>query len=164
MLQMIKTALRITTTAFDAELYELEAAAVEDLSIAGVLPGAELAVGAECSTPAATVVVDADVYKSAVAAIGINVFVYDGTNWKLGGVTVDPAEYGIEVTGAVNGTAVTVTQDYVFTPIVSRAVITYCKLHFGEPADPERLQRSYDEQKAQLGTATGYTDWGGIIG
>ena len=43
--------------------------------------------------------------------------------------------------------------------IVERAIITYCKLHFGIPDDAERLQRSYDEQKAQLVTATGYTDW-----
>ena len=38
--------------------------------------------------------------------------------------------------------------------IVERAIITYCKLHFGIPDDAERLQRSYDEQKAQLVTAT----------
>lgn len=44
--------------------------------------------------------------------------------------------------------------------IVNRAVITYCKLHFGLPEDADRLKRSYDEQKAQLVTATGYTDWG----
>ena len=31
---------------------------------------------------------------------------------------------------------------------------------FGEPADFERLKTSYDEQKAQLQMATGYTDWG----
>ena len=44
--------------------------------------------------------------------------------------------------------------------LVDRAVITYCKLHFGIPEDADRLQRSYDEQKAQLVTATGYTEWG----
>ena len=44
--------------------------------------------------------------------------------------------------------------------LVERAVITYCKLHFGIPEDAERLKRSYDEQKAQLVTATGYTEWG----
>jgi len=43
--------------------------------------------------------------------------------------------------------------------IVSRAVVTYCKVHFGSPDDFDRLKASYDEQKAQLSMATGYTDW-----
>jgi len=44
--------------------------------------------------------------------------------------------------------------------LIRRAVITYCTIHFGSPADFDRLKRSYDEQKAQLSTATGYTNWG----
>lgn len=45
-------------------------------------------------------------------------------------------------------------------PLIIRAVITYCKLHFGDhPDDADRLQASYDEQKAQLSMATGYTSW-----
>lgn len=44
-------------------------------------------------------------------------------------------------------------------PIVNRAVITYCKAHFGEPDEYDRLKRAYDEQKAQLSTATGFTVW-----
>ena len=43
--------------------------------------------------------------------------------------------------------------------IVTKAIITYCKMSFGLPEDYDRLKRSYDEQKAQLVTATGYTDW-----
>ena len=43
--------------------------------------------------------------------------------------------------------------------IVSRAIITYCKIHFGEPDDYDRLKASYDEQKTQLSMATGYTTW-----
>ena len=43
--------------------------------------------------------------------------------------------------------------------LVQRAIITYCKMSFGLPEDYDRLKRSYDEQKAQLSTATGYTDW-----
>ena len=43
--------------------------------------------------------------------------------------------------------------------LVTRAIITYCKMSFGLPDDYDRLKRSYDEQKAQLMTATGYTDW-----
>ena len=44
--------------------------------------------------------------------------------------------------------------------IVQRAIITYCKMSFGLPEDYDRLKMSYDEQKAQLITATGYTNWG----
>lgn len=52
-----------------------------------------------------------------------------------------------------------VTTDSTSDPLILRAVITYCKLHFGQPDDYDRLKRSYDEQKAQLATATGYTTW-----
>ena len=44
--------------------------------------------------------------------------------------------------------------------VCRKAVITYCKMSFGLPEDYDKLKRSYDEQKAQLSTATGYTDWG----
>ena len=88
MLEMVKIALRITTSAFDDELNQLIEAAKIDLGIAGVVVPEEL---------------DA---------------------------------------------------------IVQRAIITYCKLHFGLPEDAGRLKLSYDEQKAQLVTATGYTNWG----
>lgn len=87
MLEKVKLALRITTTAFDSELNELIEAARLDLGIAGVVIPDEI---------------DA---------------------------------------------------------IVSRAIITYCKIHFGEPDDFDRLKASYDEQKAQLSMATGYTTW-----
>lgn len=88
LLLKVKTALRITTDAFDDELTDLIEAAQIDLQIAGVVIPAEL---------------DA---------------------------------------------------------IVNRAVITYCKMNFGIPDDYDRLKKSYDEQKAQLSTATGWTDWG----
>lgn len=45
--------------------------------------------------------------------------------------------------------------------ICEMAIITYCRMHFGTPDNYDRLKASYDEQKAQLGTATDYTDWGG---
>ena len=45
-------------------------------------------------------------------------------------------------------------------PLVLRAVTTYCQMHFGLPDDYDRLKASYDEQKAQLSMATGYTNWG----
>lgn len=44
--------------------------------------------------------------------------------------------------------------------LVLRAIITYCKMHFGEPDEYDRLKASYDEQKAQMQMSTGYTIWG----
>ena len=46
-------------------------------------------------------------------------------------------------------------------PLILTAVTTYVKFHFGEPADPDKLKKSYDEQKAQLMTCTGYAEWTG---
>ncbi len=43
--------------------------------------------------------------------------------------------------------------------ICQKAIITYCKVNFGEPDDYDRLKASYDEQKAQLSMASGYTTW-----
>lgn len=88
MLTKVKTAMRITTDAFDGELTGLINAALRDLAIAGI---------AGC----------------------------------------DPT-----------------TSD----ALIVRAVITYCKAHFGqaETAEYDRIKASYDEQKAQLQTATGY--------
>ena len=43
--------------------------------------------------------------------------------------------------------------------LVTRAIITYCKMSFGLPEDYDRLKASYDEQKAQMSNATGYTVW-----
>lgn len=87
MLNAVKVALRVTTTAFDSELNDLIQAALLDLGVAGV------------------------------------------TN--------------------------TDTTDF----LVRRAVITYCKLHFGEPDEYDRLKASYDEQKAQMSTNSEYTTW-----
>lgn len=87
MLELVKVALRVTSTAYDAELNSLIAAAQLDLGIAGVeLP-----------------------------------------------TTLDD--------------------------ICKQAIITYCKCHFGSPQDYDRLKAAYDEQKAQLSMATGYTEW-----
>ena len=48
--------------------------------------------------------------------------------------------------------------------LVKTAIITYARLHFGDldAAIYDKLKASYDDQKAQLITATGYTDWGDI--
>ncbi len=54
-------------------------------------------------------------------------------------------------------------------PIVANAIVSYVKLHFGTPYEDANLRKSfyanlkasYDEQKAQLSMATGYTSWDG---
>lgn len=43
--------------------------------------------------------------------------------------------------------------------LVRQAAITYFLMNFGQPDNYDRLKRSYDEQKAQLSTKTGYTTW-----
>lgn len=87
MLEKVKTALRITTTAYNTELTDLIEAAKLDLGVAGVLLPSDL------------------------------------------------------------------------DDLVTRAIITYCKMSFGIPEDYDQLKASYDEQKAQLSTHTGYTEW-----
>lgn len=51
------------------------------------------------------------------------------------------------------------TVDY--DAIINQAVITYAKMNFGIPEDYDKLKKSYDEQKAQIGMTSNYTDWGG---
>ena len=46
------------------------------------------------------------------------------------------------------------------TKLVQQAAITYVRMNFGQPDDYDRLKKSYDEQKAQLATCSGYTNWG----
>lgn len=65
------------------------------------------------------------------------------------------ADLGI---AGVDGTKVILTD-----PLVRTAYITYCKLHSGEPDQYDRLKASYDEQKAQLSMATGYTTWSEVL-
>jgi hypothetical protein len=45
--------------------------------------------------------------------------------------------------------------------LITQAIITYCKMNFGYVSkdDYARLKASYDEQKAQISMATGYTVW-----
>ena len=47
--------------------------------------------------------------------------------------------------------------------LIIRAIVLYCQLYFGEPATSDHwksIKEAYDEQKAQLSMASGYTDWG----
>ena len=68
---------------------------------------------------------------------------------------IDAAKLDLGIAGVTLPTAL--------DAICERAIITYCKVHFSALSDGEysRLKAAYDEQKAQLGTATGYTIWGG---
>ena len=73
--------------------------------------------------------------------------------------------YNDELTGLIQAAQLDMGVAGVVVPgeldaIVKRAIITYCKLSFGLPEDYDRLKASYDEQKAQLSNATGYTNWG----
>lgn len=54
--------------------------------------------------------------------------------------------------GIVDLTVTSSTTD----PLYTQAIVTFCRLHFGTPEDYDKLKASYDEQKAQLMTATGY--------
>ena len=55
----------------------------------------------------------------------------------------------------------TVGESYLTNPLIINAVITYAKINFGQVETDvyNRLKASYDEQKAQLSMATGYTVW-----
>lgn len=50
--------------------------------------------------------------------------------------------------------------------VVSTAVKTYCKLNFGtpNPSNYEYLKKSYDEQKAQMGMSSEYSDFSKVTG
>ena len=55
-----------------------------------------------------------------------------------------------------------VTETDTTNALLIRAICTYCKYHFGDINGVEMLERikeSYDEQKAQMQMATGYTNW-----
>lgn len=59
---------------------------------------------------------------------------------------LDLATAGVKIPDVIDG-------------LVLIAIKTYCKMHFGAPANYEHLKASYDEQKAQLSMRTGYTEW-----
>lgn len=73
-------------------------------------------------------------------------------------------KFDTELTGLVDAARLDLGVAGVVVPsdldaLIRQAVITYCKMNFGLPEDADRLKRSYDEQKAQLSNATGYTVW-----
>jgi hypothetical protein len=82
------------------------------------------------------------------AALRITTLVYDNElNDLIDAAKLDLGVAGVEVPAPTD-------------ELVNCAIITFCKMRFGIPDDYDRLKASYDEQKAQLSNATGYTDWG----
>lgn len=61
----------------------------------------------------------------------------------------------------VDSLIVVTTASTIYDDLLIRAIITYCRANFGDASDGEydRLKASYDEQKAQMQMATGYTSW-----
>lgn len=54
-------------------------------------------------------------------------------------------------------TATQTKSDYTIDdPLVARAVVTYCRMMFGSPADFDRLKASYEMQKGQLRESLAY--------
>lgn len=43
--------------------------------------------------------------------------------------------------------------------LIIRAVCTYCRANWGTPSDYDKLKASYDEQKAQMGMSSNYTNF-----
>ena len=72
---------------------------------------------------------------------------------------INAAAKDLGIAGVEGLTVTTDTTD----AIIIRAIITYCAYQFelmhGTLARSEAYKRSYDEQKAQLSMADGYTVW-----
>lgn len=64
---------------------------------------------------------------------------------------IDAAKLDLGIAGVETATLDALTE---------KAVLTYVRMSFGAPQNYDQLKASYDEQKAQLMNATGYTDWG----
>ena len=74
---------------------------------------------------------------------------------------VTTTAYNDELTALIEAAKIDIYQANVGSvdyddPILRRAIVLYCRLYFGSPADFDRLKSAYDELKAQLGMATGY--------
>lgn len=96
-------------------------------------------------------------------ALRIKTNVYDGEIARLieaavgdlGIVDVEAAGVSLTVTATTEGETVT-DNSTITDQLLIRVIITYVRLHFGSPDDYDKLERSYNEQKAQLITASGY--------
>lgn len=152
MLNKIRTALRISTTLYDSELLELQEAAIADLALVGIPMAVKTVTGTTTVTDGA-VEVDASAFMLVHQECGSYTITYRNNSWSE-----DLSALGITLTGTpVNGRIITVTVSRdVSDPLYTRAVITYVRVRFGSPDDYDRLKTAYDEQKAQLISATGY--------
>lgn len=79
-----------------------------------------------------------------------------------GRITTDA--YDVQVSGLLSAALLDLGVAGVEVPeeldaLVTQAAVTYFLVNFGAPEEYDRLKRSYDEQKAQLATCTGYTVW-----
>ena len=74
--------------------------------------------------------------------------------------SIEAAAKDLGVAGVEGPSVIVETDD----ALVIRAIITYCGYQFelmhGSLDRSAAFKKSYDEQKAQLGMATGYTVWG----
>lgn len=76
-------------------------------------------------------------------------------------------DFDAEITDLINACLLDlgiagITENDTTNALIIRAIITYCRANFGDANGVEeydRLKASYDEQKAQMQMATGYTDW-----
>ena len=91
-----------------------------------------------------TSIYDGEIARLILAAVG-----------DLGIVDVEAAGVSLTVAATTTGEAVT-DNSAITDQLLIRAIITYVRMHFGSPDDYDKLERSYNEQKAQLITATGY--------
>lgn len=96
-------------------------------------------------------------------ALRIKTNVYDGEIARLieaavgdlGIVDVEAAGVSFIISATTTGETV-MDNSTITDQLLIRAIITYVRLHFGSPDDYDKLERSYNEQKAQLITASGY--------
>ena len=70
---------------------------------------------------------------------------------------IEAAKSDLRIAGVIVSTN-TATED----ALIDTAIMTYVRMRFGAPTNYDELKASYDEQKAQLMKATGYTDWGDL--
>ena len=72
------------------------------------------------------------------------------------GDLIDAAKDDLQLAG--------ITSDDTTDPLIKRAVITYCKAHFGyDNPDADRFIKSYEMLKMHLTLAEDYTDGGGGV-
>ena len=78
---------------------------------------------------------------------------------------VTDSEYDDEIQDLIDaakadlGIAGVTQNDVESDPLIKRAIKTYVAANFGAPENYQQLLSSYETQKAQLMSATGYTDW-----